>query len=233
MNDKPICLIPARSGSKRIKNKNIKHFAGKPLIGHVIKIAKKSNIFSRIIVSTDSKKIAKIAKYYGAEIPFIRKKKLSGDFTTTKRVIIDCIKKLSSQNTNYHFCLYPTAPLILEKDLVKSLKVIKKTRSDQLIATCEYDYSPLRALRTINKKVKFFWPRYSKKRSQDLPKLLHDSGTFYIFKTKNLLKEKNILSKKTVSYSLDRLRSIDIDNYEDFKFAVFLYKYLKKVKKNK
>ena len=68
MNDKPICLIPARSGSKRIKNKNIKHFAGKPLIGHVIKIAKKSNIFSRIIVSTDSKKIAKIAKYYGAEI---------------------------------------------------------------------------------------------------------------------------------------------------------------------
>ena len=60
-----------------------------------------------------------------------------------------------------------------------------------------------------------------------------EPGTFYIFKTKNLLKEKNILSKKTVSYSLDRLRSIDIDNYEDFKFAVFLYKYLKKVKKNK
>ncbi len=69
---KPICIIPARKGSKRIKNKNIKLFAGKPLISYVIKIAKKSKLFSRIIVTTDSKKIANIAKNNGAEVPFIR-----------------------------------------------------------------------------------------------------------------------------------------------------------------
>ena len=78
---KPICIIPARQGSKRIKNKNIKLFAGKPLISYVIGIAKKSKLFSKIIVSTDSEKIANIAKNNGAEVPFLRNKKLSDDYT--------------------------------------------------------------------------------------------------------------------------------------------------------
>ena len=88
-----ICIIPARSGSKRLKNKNIKKFDGKPIISYAIKIAQSSGLFSKIIVSTDSKKISNIAKRYGAEVPFLRSKKLSDDFATTSEVIIDCIKK--------------------------------------------------------------------------------------------------------------------------------------------
>ena len=87
-----ICIIPARSGSKRIKNKNIQKINNQHLIEIVIKIAKKSGIFSRIVVSTDSKKIAKIAKNFGAEVPFFRSKKLSDDYTPTYKVLIDCIK---------------------------------------------------------------------------------------------------------------------------------------------
>ena len=84
-----ICVIPARSNSKRIKNKNIINFFGKPLIYYSIKAAKKSNLFKRIIVSTDSEKIANIAVKFGAEVPFLRSKKLSNDFVTTTDVIRD------------------------------------------------------------------------------------------------------------------------------------------------
>ena len=87
-------IIPAREGSKRIKNKNVKLFNGKPIIGHVIKKLLKFKIFDKIIVSTDSKKIANIAKKYGAEVPFIRSKGLANDFVATKEVILDAINKL-------------------------------------------------------------------------------------------------------------------------------------------
>ena len=96
-----ICIIPARLGSKSIKNKNIKFLKGKHLIGHVIKIAKSSGLFKRIIVSTDSYKISRIAKKYGAEVPFLRSKKLANDFAPTKDVILDCINKISSENSKY------------------------------------------------------------------------------------------------------------------------------------
>jgi pseudaminic acid cytidylyltransferase len=233
MKNKPICIIPARGGSKRVKNKNIKNFLGKPLISYVIKIAKKSKIFSRVIVTTDNKKIAKISKSYGAEVPFLRKKELADDFTNTNEVLIDCIKQLKTYNTKYHFCLYPTAPLILKSDLINAFKKIKKTKGDQLIATCDYDYTPLRALtKRNNKYVKFFWSQFAKSRSQDLTKLFHDSGTFYIFKTKKILEEKKVLQRKTVSYHLKRLQSVDIDTKEDFEFATYLYRYLLSKKKN-
>lgn len=233
MKNKPICIIPARGGSKRVKNKNIKNFLGKPLISYVIKIAKKSKIFSRVIVTTDNKKIAKISKSYGAEVPFLRKKELADDFTNTNEVLIDCIKQLKTYNTKYHFCLYPTAPLILKSDLINAFKKIKKTKGDQLIATCDYDYTPLRALtKRNNKYVKFFWSQFAKSRSQDLTKLFHDSGTFYIFKTKKILEEKKVLQRKTVSYHLKRLQSVDIDTKEDFEFATYLYRYLLYKKKN-
>ena len=92
-----ICIIPARSKSVRIKNKNIINFFGKPIIAYAIDVAKESKLFKRIIVSTDSKKIAKIAIKYGAEVPFLRSKKLSDNYTTTTDVIIDSIKKISSK----------------------------------------------------------------------------------------------------------------------------------------
>ena len=73
--NKPICIIAARAGSKRIKNKNVVNFFGKPLISYPIRVAIKSRLFEKVVVSTDSLKIAKIAKKYGAEVPFLRKKK--------------------------------------------------------------------------------------------------------------------------------------------------------------
>ena len=96
--DKPNCIIAARKNSKRLRNKNILKIDGKSLIEIVIKKAKKSKIFDKIIVSTDSKKIAKIAKKCGAEVPFLRSKKLSDDKTGTGEVAKDFILKIIQTN---------------------------------------------------------------------------------------------------------------------------------------
>jgi len=119
---KSICIIPARGGSKRIKNKNIKIFFGKPLIYYSIKAPVKSNLFDKVVVSTDSKKIANMAIKYGAEVPFLRSKKLSSDKATTDLVLLDAINLLKSKNYKIHACIYPTAPLIKEIDLIKAHK---------------------------------------------------------------------------------------------------------------
>ncbi len=226
---KPICIITARANSKRLKNKNIKNFFGKPIISYPIFTAKNSKLFSRIIVSTDSKKISEISKKFGAETPFIRSKKLSNDFSKTNDVLKDAIIRTNSQKVEYVFCIYPTAVLIKKNDLKKAFYLMKKNRFDCLIAVTDYEYNPMRSLVfKKDKSIKYKWKKYINTRSQDLPHLFHDTGSFYIFKTSTILKSKENL--KIGSYFLDRLRSIDIDNKEDFEFAKILFKYQKNKK---
>ena len=223
-----ICIIPARSGSKRIKNKNIKHFGGKPIISYAIRLAQSSGLFKRIVVTTDSHKISKIAKKYGAEVPFLRSKKLANDFTPLADVLVDCIKRISSQATKYHFCLLPTTTLIVKKDLINSFKKIKKIDFDHLSSVSEYDSSPYRALRFVGKnRIEFNSKKFALTRSQDLPKLCRH-GSFAIYRTKSLLKYDGKLPKKTTYYFIDKYRSIDIDTESDFKFAEFIFKYINK-----
>lgn len=226
-----ICIIPARKNSKRIKNKNIISFMGKPMLAHTINIAKKSKLFSRIIVSTDSLKIAKIAKKFGAETPFLRSKKLSGDYVNSIDVVIDAIKQISSEKEKYHCCIYPTAVLIKRIDLLNGLRKIKKLSANQLIAVTDYEYSPYRSLKIIgNNWIRFNDETFAKTRSQDLPNLIHDTGSFYFYKTSAILKNKKNLPSKTTFLMLDREKSVDINNFKDLKFAKFLYKFHKIVR---
>ena len=117
INKKPNCIIAARSGSKRLKNKNILKVNGYPLIHIVIKTAIKSKIFDKIIVSTDSKKIANIAKKAGAQVPFLRNKKLSGGKIILLDVIKDIILKTDCKYKKFNFVIYPTAILTQVKDI--------------------------------------------------------------------------------------------------------------------
>jgi N-acylneuraminate cytidylyltransferase len=122
-----IAVIPARGGSKRILNKNISQFLGKPLIAWSIEAAFKSELFDKVVVSTDDEKIAKIAKEYGADVPFTRPPELSDDFTATFPVIKHSIKLLIEQekfDIKFICCIYATAPLIQVEDLVLAHKMI-------------------------------------------------------------------------------------------------------------
>ena len=116
---KPICLIAARGGSKGVPKKNIRKLAGKPLIAHTIEKALDSNIFSSVIVSTENNEIAKISKKYGAEVPFIRPKKLATDSASTDDVIIHAIKKLYSIGYKFEIMVSRdcTVPFIKNSDI--------------------------------------------------------------------------------------------------------------------
>jgi pseudaminic acid cytidylyltransferase len=212
------CIIPARSGSKRIKNKNIQKINGIPLIGITIEIAKKSGLFKRIIVSTDCPKISSIAKKYGAEVPFLRDKKLSDDFTPTFKVLTDVVKRIGSQKEKFHFCIYPTSILINKYDLKMALLKIKKTKSKYIFPIAEFESNPYRSLIIKNNFIKFAWPKYQLKRSQDLNSLYYDTGSFYIYETKVLLKitEKQLIPKKS-TYIILKKKLIDVNYPKDLK----------------
>tara|TARA_B100001175_G_scaffold317854_1_gene336962 strand:+ start:5666 stop:6352 length:687 start_codon:yes stop_codon:yes gene_type:complete len=226
-----ICIIPARSGSKRIKNKNIKKINQIPLIGIVINIAKKSKLFSRIIVSTDSPKIALISKKYGAEAPFLRSKKLSDDFTPTHKVIIDVINKVGSAKEEFHFCIYPTSVLIDTSDLKKALFKIKKTKANFICPIAKFESSPFRSFFIKKTYIQHTWPLFKLKRSQDLKDLYYDTGSFYIYRTSSLLKIKNqnFLPNKSTYITLKK-KLIDVNYPKDLKA---LKKKLKKNRYNK
>ena len=136
-----VAIIPARDGSKRIKNKNIKPFFGKPIISYAINVAKESKIFDRIIVSTNSNEIKDIALQFGAEVPSLRPDNLSDDFTTTLDVISYEVKNLNLKSDDIVCCIYPTTPLLnpIAKSL-KDLNVSKKSENEstkRLRCSCE------------------------------------------------------------------------------------------------
>ncbi len=223
-----IAIIAARGGSKRIKLKNIKLFRGKPIISYSIQAAIKSRCFKRIIVSTDNKKIAKIAIKYGAEVPFMRSKKLSLNKIGNREVIIDAIKQLKLKVMPEYICqILATAPFISHLDIIKSHKKLKDTKADFCFSVSKFSYPIQRALKVTKKdRVEMFFPKYRKYHSQKLEKSYHDAGQFYWGKTKTILKDKVTFSKISTPFLIPTYRSIDIDDIEDWKQAVLMSKYI-------
>ena len=212
---KPICIIPARKNSKRIKNKNLLNFGGKPLIAHSITTALKSKIFSRVVVTTDSKQIAKIAIKYGAEVPFIRSKKLSNDTAGIKAVTCDCIKRLKSQNVKYHFIIYATNPLLKTIYLKKAFIKLKKLNYNFLIGVKKFETNPIKAI-TINKNdLNFKYKKILLKNSQTFNNFYYDDGSFTILETKSYLRRKNFIAKKSTYFLHGENDSLDLNTKED------------------
>jgi N-acylneuraminate cytidylyltransferase len=216
-----LAIIPARSGSKRIKNKNIKFFFGFPIIKYSISVALSTKLFKKVLVSTDSKKIKKISEKYGAEVPFLRSKKLSGDFVPINKVLINTISLLKKNFSPRFFCLiYSTAPFIKKKDLLKSLKLLKKNQmADAICSVCRFELPIQRAFK-INKKnfLIFDRPKYKFTRSQDLENLYYDAATFVWYKTKNFL-SKNGNNLNIMPYILSSDECQDIDTIADWNIA--------------
>lgn len=222
-----IAIIPARSNSKRIKKKNIKPFFKKPIIYYPIKEALKSKLFDKVFVSTDGKDIAKISKKLGAEVPFIRKKKLSGDKVTTVQVIKDAIKKISN---NYEFdnicCIYPTSCFVKAKDLIKSFNILKKNKKSFIISATQYNHPPQRGFFFKHNLFKRFAKINIKKNTQNYDKIYHDAGQFYWGSKTKWLKSKNFFEKETKAYIFSNNKVHDIDTINDWKIAKLKFKNL-------
>ena len=217
-----IAIIPARSGSKRIINKNIKKFKGLPIIGWPIKAAKKSKLFDKIIVSTDSKRISRISKKFKIEVPFLRPKNISGDYASTEVVIEHAIKWLKKKKIYPKFvcCIYPTSAFLDPADLIKGYKKIKTLKWDYVFSGGKYYSSIFRSFKNRkNNGLKMIFPKYYKKRTQDIDETYHDAGQFYWGKSDSWLKHKSIFAKKSCVIEVPRWRIHDIDTIEDWKNA--------------
>lgn len=221
---KPICIIAARSGSKRIKNKNIVKVLGKPMIAYPITIAKNSNLFKKIYVSTDSIRIKKISEKYGAEVISLRKKKFANDKVGIQDVLIEFIKSNRLLKENFFVFIYATAILINKDMIKKAILKFKKSGCNYLLGIQKFKSSPMRALKIKKNLIKFANEKNSKKNNQDFEKLYHDAGTFFIFKTKTIMKSPKKLPRNTSYYLHKKFEVCDIDDVEDLNLAKILLK---------
>ena len=217
-----IAIIPARAKSKRIKDKNIVNFLGRPIIHWSILKAKKSKIFSNIIVTTDSKRISRIAKMSGAETPFLRPRNISDGKTGILKVVKHSIKFLEKKKIKFKYvcCLFPTAPFINKKILKTALLKLKKEKLDFVFGAIQKDSSLLRSFYSKGDKLKMTNSYFYNYESQKLPKIFVDSGQFY-WGTKSAWKnKKKIFCNNSGFIELNKDTYIDINSKKDLKKAI-------------
>ena len=231
-----ICIICARKGSKEVKNKNIRKIFGTPLIGWSIKQAVSSRLFKNVYVSTDCKKIARISKKFGAKVPFLRSKKLSGDNVSKFLVWKDALKKIENitqKKIRYLVDLDCTNPIRNKKDIYGVIKMIKKNkRADAVITISKSRRNPYfnmvektnKGSLKISKK-----PKKNISSRQSSPSVFDIVTSVYCMKADFLKKSKSLFDGKIYGYEIDQNKSIDIDTDYDFEIVKM---FLKKFNKN-
>lgn len=221
-----LAFIPARSGSKQLKNKNIKLLNGKPLLAYSIECAKTSNCFEEILVSTDSQEYADIANQYGANTPFLRSKELSSDKASTWDAVKDALKRYRDIDRDFDTVtiLQPTSPLRKPEDIQGCFNLMEEKSAQSVVSVCEPDHSPLWC-NTLPEDLSFVGFINEKLKStprQDLPVYYMLNGSVYIVKTEVLWNNEEPYIKNSYAYIMPKERSVDIDTIIDFKLAEFL-----------
>ncbi len=215
-----LAVIPARGGSKRIPRKNIRDFAGKPIIAYSIECAKQSGLFDQVIVSTDDEEIAGVARNFGAAVPFIRPSELADDFTDTTAVMAHAVDRIAQeQNVQLSAvcCIYPTAPFVSADDLQKGLAQLESGNWLYVFSAASFGSPIFRSFRkNANGGLKMFFPDQFSVRSQDLPEALHDCGQFYWGTPDAWLSKAKIFDGHSSIVTIPRWRVQDIDSEEDW-----------------
>ena len=222
-NKKIIAIIPARSGSKGLKDKNIKDLNGKPLIGYTIESATDSRVFDEIIVSTDSEKYAQISRDYGANVPFLRSNQNSTDNAGSWDVVREVLSKLD-EKYDVVVLLQPTSPLRTAEHIKEAIQLFFEKNADTLCSVCETPH-PMFWCNTLdeNLSMKDFVGEEYRKPRQQLPKSYTINGAIYICKTEQL-QCLNLYSEKSFAYVMPQNSSVDIDSELDFKLVELIMK---------
>lgn len=226
---KILAIIPARSGSTRIRDKNARLFCGKPLIAYTVLQARKNPLIDRVIVDTDSPKIAAIARRFGAETPFLRPKRMATASASVNSAILLLLRRLEKEE-NYkptHFALLQvTSPLREQKDINECWKLMLETGATTVLTVCQINprffyIGRQKNLILVNRRKDGFFDT----NTQGWRKSYILNGSFvYIVKTSAFLKEKTVYTKKIKAVVCERWRSVDLDEPEDFVVAEYLYK---------
>ena len=221
-----VAVIPARGGSKRIPGKNIIDFNGKPLIAWTIEAARKTDLFEKIIVSTDSEEIAEVSIKYGAEVPLLRNSK-ADDFSPVSEATIHTLQQLETVGGKYEevIQLFAVCPLRTDDDIITAYQHFKKSQTSFLLSCFKYAcMNPWWAV-TLDKGGHPTWIfENARKRSQDLPELFSPTGAIWIANIEQLYKANTFYGPEHIFWEMDWKRAVDIDNYEDLKLAELLSK---------
>ena len=223
---KKIAIIPARSGSKRILNKNVKDFHGLPIITYSIQKAIKSGLYDEVMVSTDCDTIRDISLKYGAKVPFLRSIENSNDFATTVDVLLEVINWYQSNGVNFEegTCIYPCSPFLNVNLLRESFEMLT-FECDCVFPVIAYSHPIQRAIRITDKGlIEQFFNLDENQRTQDFEKAFYDAGMFYSFNVKKLLQNKSLRTKNTRIIEINEMYAQDIDNEHDWKLAELKYK---------
>lgn len=220
---KNIAIIPARSGSKGLRDKNIKELAGKPLIAYSIEAAIQSKMFQTVMVSTDSEKYAIIAKEYGAEVPFLRSERTSSDTASSWDAVAEVLENYSKVNENFDsfMLLQPTSPLRTHEDIQKAYKEYYQKQAMSVVSLCEVDHSPLQC-NTLPSDLSlygFIRKEGKGKRRQDMPTYYRFNGAIYLANVEFFLNNHDIYRDNCFAYIMNKRNSIDIDDEYDFAIA--------------
>jgi CMP-N-acetylneuraminic acid synthetase len=227
---KVLAIIPARAGSKGVKNKNIKSLNGKPLILYTIEEAKKSDQIDKIVVSTDSTEIADLSKIHGVEVPFIRPKKLSTDSSLTYDVVKHCIEYYKSNGEHFDIILLlqPTTPFRTVETINKSVKILKnKSVYTSVVSVVDVEGNHPFRMKEIkdNFLINYIDQGFENMNPRnELPKVYIRSGAIYAILTKNFYEEQSLVSNLCSPIILDKIETINIDSPLDFEFCEFILK---------
>ena len=221
-----LAIIPARIGSKRLRNKNIKRFLGKPLLSYAIEVAKQSDIFDVIHVSTESEKVATVAESQGISTDFFRPVHLATDNATLNDVCLFVVEKYQELGLLFdNMCMiWATSPLLKPEDINNSFKLLGKSNGS-VIGVTEYDlpFNCASEFGTDNV-LRPVFPDLQNKRRSDLPKYVCDNGSFCWVKIDSFLREKSWQIPLASGYFMPKERSVDIDTEYDWELAKHLCK---------
>jgi N-acylneuraminate cytidylyltransferase len=223
---KSVAIITARGGSKRIPRKNIKPFAGFPIIKYSIEAALKADTFDEVMVSTDDREIAEISTSLGAAVPFFRSAAASNDHAGTAEVILEVIEEYRKRGKWFEHlcCIYPTAPFVTPEKLKTAMALLIEQDVDAVLPITRFSYPIQRSLKLEEGWVRMNWPENYHTRSQDLMPVYHDCGQFYCLKTRSLVEQEILYCKRTLPVIIPESEVQDIDNEEDWKIAEIKFK---------
>ena len=224
-----IGLITARGGSKSIPGKNIKMLAGKPLIAWTIEAALQCKELSRVIVSTDDEQIAKIARQWGAEVPFIRPTELSQDDSSHISVVLHAIQWMDKKERffpEYIMLLQPTSPFRKVEDIRQANKLAKDRHAVAVVSVCEAETHPYLCKRILDDGTlaDFMKTDISYLRRQVLPPAYAENGVSYLNQRESLLQDQTFLPEGTIAYVMSQERSLEVDTQWDWYMAELILK---------
>lgn len=222
-----LAIIPARSGSKGIKDKNIRELNGKPLMAYAIENAICSRYINEVMVSTDSNIYSDIAKHYGAKVPFLRSYINSTDTAKTIDVIFEVLGQYEAMEIYFDnvIILQPTSPLCTYQNIDEAFEMFINKNADAVVSVCECEHNPLLSnILPENGSLFKFIQEKNISRRQELRHYYRLNGAIYISNIEKLRNKKTFYTENSYAYIMEQIQSVDIDTELDFLYTEFLIK---------